>query len=76
MRAYYNYYDANNIILGSSAYPGAFYGAGMGPIHLDNVRCRGTEQRLIDCSHTINTPGWDCSHWEDASIYCQASMSS
>ena len=60
--------------VGSSAYTGAWYGRGIGPIHLDNVRCRGSEQRLIDCLYTNNTPGWDCTHSEDASVYCRPSI--
>ena len=58
----------------SSAYSGARHGCGRGPIHLDNVRCRGSEQRLIDCSNTNHTLGGDCTHSEDASVYCQTSM--
>ena len=47
----------------------ATYGAGSGPIFLDEVQCYGFEERLDLCSHD----GWgthDCSHGEDASVYC------
>ena len=60
---------------GSNAYRRAFYGAGTGPIHLDNVWCSGSERRLLECPHRNNTPGWDCSHAEDAALYCRTSMS-
>ena len=51
------------------AYSGAFFGAGSGPIHLDDVACTGSEAALINCTYdTITT---DCSHSEDAGIQCQ-----
>ena len=59
---------------GSIAFTHAHYGQGSGPIHLDNVRCAGSEQRLIDCIHINNTSGPDCTHSEDASVACQQSI--
>ena len=53
--------------IGTRTYYGASYGRGRGPIHLDDVRCTGSEQRLIDCSYN---GGLDCSHAEDVSVYC------
>ncbi len=55
---------------------------GAGQIWLDNVQCRGTETRLIDCprnalgSHNcvhaedagVNCPGWSCNY---ASLMCE-----
>ena len=42
---------------------------GAGRIWLDNVNCRGTESRLIDCS--ANEVGvHDCDHTEDAGVRC------
>ena len=42
---------------------------GIGQIWLSNVRCSGTQTRLVDCSHSafgIHT----CSHIEDAGVRC------
>lgn len=46
----------------------AAFGRGTGPIHMDNVQCSGTEQRLVDCSHITNH---NCNHGEDAGVVCQ-----
>ena len=51
------------------AYSGAFFGAGSGPIHLDDVRCIGSEAALINCTYDPSTV--DCSHFEDAGVQCQ-----
>ena len=45
------------------------YGAGQGPIWLDNIHCTGSESRLDSCTHG----GWgyhNCRHHEDVSIAC------
>ena len=42
---------------------------GAGQIWLDNVQCRGTETRLIDCP--ANALGsHNCAHFEDAGVNC------
>ena len=43
-------------------------GASTQNIWLDDVACRGSESRLIDCSYDGNTA--DCSHSEDVGIVC------
>ena len=50
----------------------AFFGSGAGPIHLDEVVCTGSEDTLLNCSHSgigIN----DCNHDADVSVHCQES---
>ena len=45
------------------------YGVGSGPIVLDDVRCNGNEEQLLDCRS--NGPlNHDCSHNDDISIMC------
>ncbi|NXJ71103.1 DMBT1 protein, partial [Rostratula benghalensis] len=56
-----------------AAPPGAWFGEGSGPIWLNGMRCRGTEERLVLCRHR----GWRphiCTHEEDASAVCSASL--
>ena len=43
-------------------------GASTQNILLDDVACRGSESRLIDCNYDGNTA--DCSHSEDVGIVC------
>ena len=45
------------------------YGAGSGPIWLDNVECTGYETNIHQCRHN----GWGkhhCDHSQDVSISC------
>ena len=48
----------------------AAYDQGSGPIHMDDVRCTGSELSLINCPHNTHP---DCHHIEDASVLCQTS---
>ena len=44
------------------------FGPGSGPIHLDDLRCRGDESNLLECYRS-----WydhDCDHSEDAGAIC------
>lgn len=54
------------------ALPRARFGRGNDvPILLDDVRCTGTESRLIDCPYNANH---NCDHSEDASVNCTTRM--
>lgn len=53
---------------GGRAFSEAFFGAGDGPIALDDVACSGTEDGLLACPHDADAS--DCSHAEDAGVEC------
>ncbi len=57
---------------GARALTGGFTN-GAGVIWLDNVQCRGTESRLIDCSH-LPLGFHNCVHGEDAGVRCLAGI--
>ena len=47
-----------------------YFGAGSGPIWLDNVACTGNESTLASCGHLgVNITRY-CSHSEDVGIWC------
>ena len=49
---------------------GAF-GEGLGPILLDHVSCRGSENRLLECGHR-GIGVHSCNHARDAGVECIA----
>ena len=57
------------ISVGATALTSFNVPAGTGQIWLDNVSCRGTETRLIDCpANPLGTH--NCGHTEDAGVRC------
>jgi len=56
------------------AFGNAHFGAGTGPIHMDNVGCNGNERNLVDCS-LISFGGCYHGHREDAGVRCQGILS-
>lgn len=48
----------------------AFFGAGTGPIFLDDVGCDGSELRLANC-RASPVGEHNCLHREDAGVRCQ-----
>ena len=64
----------NSLILmisGATARLNAAFGQGTAPILLDDVRCRGLEYRLIECSNR-GIEVEDCNHNQDAGVRCVA----
>ena len=61
---------ANFVLAGATFYPNAYFVRGTGGIYLDNVGCRGSESRLIDCYHNV-IGVHNCDHSDDAGIRCR-----
>ena len=46
-----------------------YYGHSRGPIYLDNIQCRGSEQSLFHCGHR-GIGVHSCSHRHDVGVVC------
>ena len=47
------------------------FGAGMGPIFLDEVECTGSELNLTECNHRgVNVHDCNLDHSKDAAVIC------
>ena len=53
-------------------YGSAYFGAGTGPIWLDDLGCYGSELTLLQCSHR-GLGSHNCGHSEDVSVRCSGS---
>ena len=51
--------------VGATALSGSYFGAGTGPINMDDVDCVGTEANLTQCTFTSND---NCDHRNDAGV--------
>ena len=58
------------VLTDAVAFHSAHFGAGIGPIHLDDVGCTGSENHLIDCSRSSSVRCY-YGHSEDAGVRCQ-----
>ena len=58
---------------GGIAYSNAFFGAGTGPIYLDEVACTSSASQLLECSsRPISTH--NCFHSADAGVACKGNL--
>ena len=49
----------------------SYYGAGNSSILLDDLRCSGEEESLLDCERDGEVGTHDCDHSEDAGVRCE-----
>ena len=40
-------------------------------MHIIDINCTGTENRILDCSYNNLVGMHTCDHWQDASVRCQ-----
>ena len=65
----------NSNLPAGRAFSNAFFGAGTGPIFLDDVQCNSSSIQLLECSSSpILTH--NCQHSEDAGVGCEGKFSS
>jgi len=62
------------MILGAAAIQGS-YTEGVLPIHINDLNCTGSEERVWECPHN-GIAGYSCNHYQDASVICQESKKS
>ena len=55
---------------GGAAYSNAFFGAGTGPIYLDDVACTSSASQLLECSSSPILKH-NCRHSADAGVGCK-----
>ena len=58
---------------GATAHSNAYFGEGQGKIHLDSVKCSGSEYIVTDCE--IDNSGTSSSHSLDVGVKCQPGVS-
>ena len=59
---------------GGIPYSSAFFGAGTGPIYLDDVICTSSASQLLECfSRPVSS--YNCSHFADAGVGCEGDFS-
>ena len=64
-------YEVNLDVIGGRAYHNAHFGAGSGPIFLDDVQCTSSSNQLLACpSKPILSH--DCLHSSDAGVACES----
>uniref|UniRef100_A0A9J7ZRF8 SRCR domain-containing protein n=1 Tax=Cyprinus carpio carpio TaxID=630221 RepID=A0A9J7ZRF8_CYPCA len=48
----------------------SYFGPGTGSIHINQMKCNGSESSLWECSSISTTPSNYCGHKEDAGVVC------
>ena len=60
-------------IAGGIPYSNAFFGAGTGPIYLDDVACISSASQLLECS-SRPILSHNCPHSSDAGVGCEGNI--
>ena len=60
-------------VTGGVAYSNAFFGAGTGPIYLDDVACTSSASQLLECS-SRPISSHNCLHSADAGVGCEGNI--
>ena len=56
---------------GAESFLNAHFGRGTGPLLLNQLSCTGSEQTLLNCSHSgIGRTSYYCGHDDDVGIRC------
>ena len=58
---------------GGIVYSNAFFGAGTGPIYLDDVGCTSSDSQLLEC-HSRPILTHNCLHSADAGVGCEGNI--
>ena len=58
------------LLAGGRAYTNAHFGAGTGPIFLDDVQCTSSASQLLECS-SRPILSHNCQHSDDAGVGCE-----
>ena len=59
-----------HLYLGGRAYSNAYFGAGSGPIVLDDVQCSSSASQLLEC-YSRPILSHNCLHSDDAGVRCE-----
>ena len=60
-------------MIGGIPYDNAYFGAGVGPIYLDDVACTSSDSQLLECSSRLILRH-NCTHSADASVGCEGNI--
>jgi len=60
-------------VAGGIAYSNVWFGAGIGPIYLDDVACTSSASQLLECSSRPISMH-NCRHSADAGVGCKGNL--
>lgn len=67
------YHSLHTYWVDATAYTSARFGQGEGPTYLEDVRCTGGEDSLLQCHHK-RMGCFTCPHYKDAGVSCSNGM--